>query len=285
MIRRYLPLTKPVVVLLLLCTTVMTMLFAAGELPSWPTILATIIGGAFAAGGANAVNCFFDRDIDSLMARTRRRPTASGVVAPNRALGFGLALIALAVLLLGVAVNWLTALLGLSGALLYIVVYTLLLKRATIHNIVIGGAAGAIPPLVGWAAATGRVDLPAWYLFAIIFFWTPPHFWALALMTKRDYAAAGVPMLPVVRGDDETRRQIVLYAILLLPVTMLLFGGGTMGWLYLTAAVLLTVVFIWYAVMLYREKTTRRARALFTYSNNYLALLFAAMAVDRLLTR
>lgn len=285
MIRRYLPLTKPVVVLLLLCTTVMTMLFAAGELPSWPTILATIIGGAFAAGGANAVNCFFDRDIDSLMARTRRRPTASGVVAPNRALGFGLALIALAVLLLGVAVNWLTALLGLSGALLYIVVYTLLLKRATIHNIVIGGAAGAIPPLVGWAAATGRVDLPAWYLFAIIFFWTPPHFWALALMTKRDYAAAGVPMLPVVRGDDETRRQIVLYAILLLPVTMLLFGGGTMGWLYLTAAVLLTVVFIWYAVMLYREKTTRRARTLFTYSNNYLALLFAAMAVDRLLTR
>jgi protoheme IX farnesyltransferase len=285
MIRRYLPLTKPIVVLLLLCTTIMTMLFAAGEVPQWPVIVATIVGGALAAGGANAINCFFDRDIDAVMARTRRRPTASGAVAPERALWFGITLVALAVLILGMAVNWLTALLALSGALFYVVVYTLFLKRATIHNIVIGGAAGSVPPLVGWAAATGRVDLPAWYLFAIIFFWTPPHFWALALMAKRDYAAAGVPMLPVVRGDDETRRQILLYAILMLPVTMLLFGGGAMGWIYLAAAVLLTLVFIGYAVLLYRDKTARRARSLFTYSNNYLALLFAAMVADRLILR
>ncbi|GIW05708.1 MAG: hypothetical protein KatS3mg060_0513 [Dehalococcoidia bacterium] len=285
MIRRYLPLTKPVVVLLLLCTTVMTMLFAAGEFPPWPVIVATIVGGAFAAGGANAINCYFDRDIDPVMARTRRRPTASGAVPPHRALWFGVALVALAVLMLGLFVNWLTALLALSGALFYVLVYTLLLKRSTIHNIVIGGAAGSIPPLVGWAAATGRLDLPAWYLFAIIFFWTPPHFWALALMAKRDYAAAGVPMLPVVRGDDETRRQILLYAILMLPVTMLLFGGGAMGWIYLAVAVLATLLFIWYAVLLYRDKTARRARSLFTYSNNYLALLFVAMLADRLLLR
>jgi protoheme IX farnesyltransferase len=285
MIARYLPLTKPIVVLLLLCTTIMTMLFAAGAFPSWPVILATIVGGALAAGGANAINCFFDRDIDLVMARTKRRPTATGSVPPQRALLFGVALVTLAVLILAVFVNGLTALLALSGALFYVVVYTLLLKRSTVHNIVIGGAAGAIPPLVGWAAATGRIDLPAWYLFAIIFFWTPPHFWALALIAKRDYAAAGVPMLPVVRGDDETRWQILLYSILLLPVTMLLFGGGAMSWLYLAVAVLATLVFIWYALLLYRDKTARRARSLFTYSNSYLALLFVAMLADRLILR
>lgn len=282
-VRRYLPLTKPIVVLLLLCTTMMTMLFAAGEFPPWTVILATFVGGAMAAGGANAINCYFDRDIDPVMARTRRRATAAGTVPAQNALLLGLTLIALSFVILGLFVNWLTALLALSGAAFYVLIYTLFLKRSTIHNIVIGGAAGSIPPLVGWAAATGRVDLPAWYLFAIIFFWTPPHFWALALMTKRDYAAAGVPMLPVVRGDDETRRQILLYAILMLPVTMLLFGGGAMGWVYLVVAVLSTLWFVWYAILLFRDKTARRARSLFTYSNNYLALLFIAMLADRLL--
>jgi protoheme IX farnesyltransferase len=281
--RRYLPLTKPVVVLLLLCTTIMTMLFAAGEFPPWPVILATIVGGALAAGGANAINCYFDRDIDPVMSRTRRRATADGSVLPSHALAFGIVLCVLSVLILALFVNPLTAALALAGIVFYVVVYTLFLKRSTIHNIVIGGAAGSIPPLVGWAAATGRIDLAAWYLFAIIFFWTPPHFWALALMTKRDYAAAGVPMLPVVRGDEETRRQILLYAILMLPVTMLLFGGRTMGWIYLAVAVLTGLLFVWYAVRLYRERTAKRARSLFVYSNNYLALLFVAMLADRLL--
>ena len=285
MVRRYFLLTKPVVVLLLLCTTVLTMLFAAGEVPPWPVVLATIIGGGLAAGGANVLNCYFDRDIDAVMARTRRRASANGSLPPRRVLAFGLTLLVLATVILAGFVNGLAALLALAGAAFYLLVYTLLLKRTTVQNIVIGGAAGSVPPLVGWAAATGRLDLPAWYLFAIIFFWTPPHFWALALLTKRDYAAAGVPMLPVVHGEEETRRQILLYAILMLPVTLLLFGGGMMGWLYLLVAVLTTLVLIWYAWRLYRERSPRWARGLFSYSNAYLALLFGAMLADRLLLR
>ncbi len=281
-IRNYFLLTKPIIVLLLLATTITTMLFAAGGPPPLTIVLATIVGGALAAGGANAINCSFDHDIDPLMARTRRRPTVSGAVQPSRAAIFGIALGVISFVLLAVFVNLLSAILAVAGLLFYVLFYTMYLKRATIHNIVIGGAAGSIPPLVGWAAATGRLDLTAWYLFAIVFFWTPPHFWALALLTKKEYAAAGVPMLPVIRGDNETRRQILLYSVLMLPVTMLLYGGQSMGLVYLACAVVLGLLFVWYAYRLYVEHTARRARALFVFSNNYLALLFVAMVVDRL---
>ncbi|MCS7003224.1 MAG: heme o synthase, partial [Dehalococcoidia bacterium] len=272
-----------IVVLLLLTTTVATMFFAAEAPLSAVVIVATIVGGALAAGGANAINCYLDRDIDPLMARTRRRPVVTGQVPPRHALFFGVGCGVASFALLAVLVNLLTAVMALIGLLSYVFLYTLVLKRATIHNIVIGGVAGAIPPLVGWTAATGRLDFAAWYLFAIIFFWTPPHFWALALMTKSDYAAANIPMLPVVRGEEETRRQILLYAILMLPVTVLPYGGGIVGELYLIAGVALGLVFVWRAVTLYRQRTARSARALFSFSNTHLALLFVALVADRLI--
>jgi protoheme IX farnesyltransferase len=240
-------------------------------------------GLALACGGSSALNHVLDRDLDRLMHRTGHRPVAEERVTPERAVEFGLALMAFSFVLLASLVNVLTAVLALVGGLFYVLVYTRWLKRSTPQNIVIGGAAGAVPPLVGWAAATGNLSVPALFLFLIVFFWTPPHFWALALVIKRDYAAARVPMLPVVRGDDETARQIVWYSLVLVAVTLLPFAWHTAGVAYLVAAVLLGAIFLRFAWRLRRETTTARAGALFKYSLLYLALLFVALAIDPLL--
>ncbi|HEY8694033.1 MAG TPA: heme o synthase, partial [Chloroflexota bacterium] len=276
----YVALTKPEIISLLLVTTICTMFIATRDMPSPWLILWTTIGGALSAGGANALNCYIDQDIDQEMTRTRRRPIPAGRMEPRQVLIFGLTLGVLSFMVMLLGVNMLAAVLSLAGLLFYVFVYTLWLKRSTPHNIVIGGAAGAVPPLVGWAAATGRVDLAAWWLFAIIFFWTPPHFWALALLIKKDYARAGVPMLPVVRSEDFTRWQIVLYSLLLLPLTAMLFAIGALGVLYLALALILTSLFIWYAVRLLRAATLGWARRTYRYSLLYLALLFGSMVLD-----
>jgi protoheme IX farnesyltransferase len=243
-----------------------------------------MLGLALACGGASALNHVIDRDIDPLMGeRTKRRPVASGRVSPSRALEFGLALSALSFVLLASVVNVLTAVLALVGNLFYVLVYTRWLKRSTPQNIVIGGAAGAVPPLVGWAAATGNVTLAAWVLFAIVFVWTPPHFWALAILIKDNYRNAGVPMLPVVRGDRETARQIVIYSTGLIAVTLLPVAFGSAGLVYLASALALGAVFMWLAERLRRDLSPRRAAVLFHYSLLYLALLFAALAIDAVL--
>ncbi len=274
----YVALTKPKVQSLLLLTTVATMLIA-GE-PSIGLIALTCLGGYLSAGGAGAVNHWYDRDIDLLMERTADRPVASGRVSPRAALTFGLLLAALAVIELSVFVNPLAAALSFSGFLGYTVMYTFWLKRSTPQNIVIGGAAGAVPPLVGWAAVTGSLDLAALYLFAIVFYWTPPHFWALSLLMKDEYAKVGVPMMPVVRGEDETRRQIVLYTILLVTITLLPVAGGLFGGIYLLSAAVLDSIFLFFAVKLQQIGTRPVALRLYLYSLGYLALLFAAMVVD-----
>jgi len=279
-LRDYVTLTKPRIMSLLLLTGACGMIVGAGGFPSAWLFTVTMAGLALACGGASALNHVLDRDIDRHMRRTDRRPVAAERVAPTRALEFGLALSALSFVLLASLVNVLTALLALAGNLFYVFVYTRWLKRSTPQNIVIGGAAGAIPPLVGWAAATGNVTVPALLLFAIVFFWTPPHFWALALLIRRDYEAAGVPMLPVVRGERETTKQIVLYSTVLVAVTASPFLWGTLGVAYLVAALLLGAVFLMLALGLRREPTPRRAALLFHFSLLYLALLFAAMAVD-----
>jgi protoheme IX farnesyltransferase len=250
----------------------------------WPSTLLVVeamTGLALACGGASALNHVLDADIDRLMGkRTEKRPVAAGRVAPSRALEFGLALSALSFVLLASTVNVLTALLALVGNLFYVLVYTRWLKRSTPQNIVIGGAAGAVPPLVGWAAATGNLSLPAMALFAIVFVWTPPHFWALALLIKENYAAAKVPMLPNVRGDRETARQIVLYTVGMILITLLPFALGWSGALYLGGALVLGGIFLALALKLQRDLTKRRAAILFHYSLLYLALLFAALALD-----
>jgi len=274
----YVEMTKPKVQSLLLFTTVTTM-YVAGD-PSLGLVALTCLGGYLSAGGAGAVNHWYDRDIDAQMARTADRPVASGRVAPNAALIYGLVLAALAVVVLAVGVNPLAAALSLSGFLGYTLVYTVWLKRSTPQNIVIGGAAGAVPPLVGWAATTGSLSWTALYLFAIVFYWTPPHFWALSLLMKDEYAKVGVPMMPVVRGERETRRQIVLYSLLLYAITQLPFCAGGFGAAYLAASVVLGGVFIWFAVRLYRRADRPSALRLYLYSLLYLALLFAAMVVD-----
>jgi protoheme IX farnesyltransferase len=274
----YLSLTKPRVQSLLLFTTVTTM-YAVGD-PSLGTVLLTCLGGSLSAGGAGAVNHWYDRDIDARMARTASRPVAAGRIAPGAALGFGLVLALAAVLVLGLGVNWLAAAISFSGFLGYVLVYTMWLKRTTPQNIVIGGAAGAVPPLVGWVAATGSWDWAAVYLFAIVFYWTPPHFWALSLLMKDEYAKVGVPMLPVVRGEDETRRQIVLYTLLLVAVTMLPFAGQLFGALYAVAALVLGIAFGVLAVRLQRRPDRRAALRLYLFSLAYLAALFAAMVLD-----
>jgi len=279
----YLALTKPEIIVLLLVTTICTMFIATRGMPSPWLILWTALGGALSAGGANALNCYVDQDIDQEMTRTRRRPIPAGRMEPGQVLAFGLILAVLSFMVMLLGVNMLAAVLSLSGLLFYVFVYTLWLKRSTPQNIVIGGAAGAVPPLVGWAAATGRVDLAAWWLFAIIFFWTPPHFWALALLIKKDYARAGVPMLPVVRTEEHTRWQILLYAVLLLPLTVMLFAIGALGVVYLAAAVILTGLFIWYAVRLVRNASLAWARKTYRYSLLYLALLFGSMVLDHAL--
>ena len=274
----YVEMTKPRVQSLLLFTTVSTML-VAGD-PSLALVAVTCVGGYLSAGGAGAVNHWFDRDLDAAMKRTADRPVASGRVAPAAALVYGLVLAALAVVVLAAWVNPLAAALSFSGFLGYTLVYTMWLKRSTPQNIVIGGAAGAVPPLVGWAAVTGGVGWTALYLFAIVFYWTPPHFWALSLLMKDDYAKAGVPMLPVVRGERETRKQILLYSLLLYAVTQLPFCAGGFGGIYLTASITLGAVFIGGAVRLYRRADRRSALWLYLYSLAYLALLFAAMVAD-----
>ncbi len=274
----YLALTKPKVQSLLLLTPVAAML-VAGD-PSVQLVLLTCLGGYLSAGGAGAVNHYSDRDIDALMARTASRPVPAGRVSPRAALAFGCTLAALSFALLSLTVNLLAASLALSGFLGYVLVYTVWLKRRTPQNIVIGGAAGAIPPLVGWAAVEGSLSGTSLYLFAIVFFWTPPHFWALSLLMKDEYARVGVPMLPVVRGEAETRRQILLYSVLLYAVTQLPFSAGGFGLIYLFSSLALNGLFIWRAVQLYRHPDRKTALRLYLYSLLYLALLFGAMVLD-----
>jgi protoheme IX farnesyltransferase len=276
----YFLLTKPRIIELLLVTTVPTMFIAARGVPSPWLMAATLFGGALSAASANVLNCYLDRDIDALMRRTARRPLPAHRVDPADALRFGLVLGVAGFVWLWTFVNLLSAVLATAAILFYVFVYTIGLKRRSTQNIVIGGAAGAVPVLVGWSAVTGRVDLPALVLFAIIFYWTPPHFWALSLRFKDDYAAAGVPMLPVVRGARETSTQILYYTVLLVAVTLLLYPAGRMGAVYLAAAVALGGAFIWRALELRRDLTGRRAIRLFSFSNTYLALLFGAMALD-----
>jgi protoheme IX farnesyltransferase len=278
--RDYVTLTKPRIMSLLLLTGAAGMFVGAKGVPAGGEFAATMFGLGLACGGASALNHVLDRDLDRSMKRTASRPVADGRVSPELGLEFGLALSALSFVLLASAVNVLTASLALVGNLFYVLVYTRWLKRSTPQNIVIGGAAGAVPPLVGFAAATGNLTLPALFLFLIVFFWTPPHFWALALLIKRDYAAARVPMLPVVRGDRETARQVLLYTVVLVALTLVPVLTGTFGALYLAAAALLGGWFLRLAVKLLRSTTPAHAGALFHYSLAYLALLFVAMAAD-----
>jgi protoheme IX farnesyltransferase len=277
----YVALTKPGIMTLLLTTTLCAMLIAARGVPPFWLVAVTMLGGVLAAGGANALNCFIDRDIDAQMARTRNRAVAAGRVSPEAALAFGVTLTVASVLVLGVIVNWTAAGLALAGNLFYVFIYTRWLKRATPYNIVIGGAAGAAPPLVGWAAVTGDLAPLAWGLFAIIFAWTPPHFWALALLKQGDYTRASVPMLPVVSGEAETRRQIVIYTagLALLCIALTPLGLGS---IYLGAALALNGIFLWFAIRLYLQPSKRVARQMFFYSLWYLALLFAAAVIDRI---
>lgn len=278
----YLSLTKPRIIMLLLITTVPAMILAEGGWPSPWLILVTVAGGAIVAGGANAMNCYFDRDIDRVMQRTRGRPLPAGQIEPERAVIFALLLVATGFLMLETFANLLAATLTLGAFVFYVVVYTLLLKRTTPLNIVIGGAAGAMPPVVGWAAVTGEVGLPALVLFGIVAVWTPPHFWALALNYSSDYQRAGVPMLPAVSGEEETKRQIWLYSLALVAISLLLPLSGVTGLIYLSAALVLGGVFLFYAFRLWRGTSAGAASALFRYSIIYLALLFGAMAVDGL---
>jgi protoheme IX farnesyltransferase len=276
----YIALTKPRVISLLLVTTAATM-FVANSSPSLGVVLATMLGGYLAAGGAGAINHYIERDIDARMSRTSRRPLPSGRIEPRAALWFGIVLGALSFALFALTVNMTAALLAMAGLAGYVLVYTVWLKPRTTQNIVIGGAAGAVPPLVGWAAASGGLDASAFYLFAIVFYWTPPHFWALALLIKDEYARTGIPMLPVVDGEAETRRQILLYGWLLLAITALPVAGGLFGAIYAVSAAVLGGVFLYLCIRLYRRADRRSAAILFHYSLAYLALLFCAMAIDR----
>ena len=292
-IRAYIALTKPRIIELLLVTTVPAMVLATRDLPGiqvgdwvWLTVW-TLVGGSLAAGSANAINCYLDRDIDKLMVRTRRRPLAEETVDPNRAVVFGIALGIISFALMAFFVNLLSAFLTLLAIGFYVFVYTMLLKRTTPQNIVIGGAAGALPPVIGWAAVTDSVGLPALFLFLLVFYWTPPHFWALSLRIRKDYAAAGIPMLPVVKGIPETTRQIALYTILLVAISMAFGAVAQMGLIYTAAAVILGGIFLLQAWRLWRvgtseEHSTAGAIRLYRYSISYLTLLFAAVAIDAL---
>ncbi|MGZ4174638.1 MAG: heme o synthase [Solirubrobacteraceae bacterium] len=274
----YVDLTKPKVQSLLLFTTVMTMEVAGN--PSASRVALTCVGGYLSAGGAGAINHYWDRDIDARMRRTANRPVPSGRVSPAAAVRYGIALEVLSFILLSLTVNVLAAALALGGFVGYVGIYTMWLKRRTPQNIVIGGAAGAMPPLVAWAATRGSLSWTAVYLFAIVFYWTPPHFWALSLLMKDEYAEVGVPMLPVVRGEDTTRLHIVLYSALLYSVSQLPFCVGVFGGVYLGASMALGLCFIGGAVWLYRRADRRTALRLYLFSMLYLALLFAAMVLD-----
>jgi protoheme IX farnesyltransferase len=284
-VRAYVALTKPRIIELLLVTTVPAMVLAQRGVPSLGLIWWTLLGGSLAAGSANAINCYLDRDIDLLMTRTRRRPLPAHEVEPERAVAFGIVLGVLSFAVLGYFVNLLSAFLALLAIAFYVGVYTIMLKRSTPQNIVIGGAAGALPPVIGWTAVTGNIGVPALLLFALVFYWTPPHFWALSLRIRKDYAAAGVPMLPVVRGIAETSRQIGLYTILLVAISLVFFAVARMGAVYLAAALILGAMFLRQAWVLWRQGTspeasTAQAIRLYRYSISYLSLLFLAVAVD-----
>ncbi len=281
LLKDYISLTKPGVISLLIFTTITSMYITPAGVPELSLVFWTTLGGWLMAAGSHALNCYFDKDIDINMGRTSRRPIPSGRIPAWHAavLGSVLGVIAFAILVL--FVNWAAALLALAGLLYYVVIYTIILKRTSINNIVIGGGAGAFPPLVGWAAVTGTVSPAALILWVIIFYWTPPHFWALALIRQKDYARAGVPMLPVVMGDSETKRQIVLYSIMMLALTILPLPFGLLGVPYLLAALALGAIFLYYAVRLMRATEVSAAWGLYKYSLLYLALLFAAMVIDR----
>ena len=279
----YLSLTKPRIIMLLLITTIPTMILAAKGVPSVWLMTATVIGGTLAAGGANAINCYLDRDIDELMHRTQGRPLPLGKIEPANALIFALALEAAAFALLSFEANVLAACLALSATAFYVFVYTMWLKRTTSQNIVIGGAAGAFPPLVAWAAVRGDVGLPAIVLFAVIFFWTPPHFWALSIRYRDDYARAGVPMLPVVSTLANTKNQMFVYSVLLVPVSLLLVATGTVSWIYGGAALVLGAMFVWQTWRLRAGSGAIGEMSVFGFSILYLALIFVAVAADQLL--
>ena len=279
----YVALTKPRIIELLLVTTVPTMVVAAEGVPPAGLVLATLVGGTLAAGGANAINMYFDRDIDRIMKRTRGRPLVTGEIEPAQALTFAVALEVAAFALLWSTVNPLSAALAVGATLFYVFVYTLWLKRSSTHNIVIGGAAGAVPVLVGWSAVTGGLGLAPFLLFAVVFVWTPPHFWALAIRYREDYAAAEVPMLPAVVSLEETARQIILYTVALVAVSLAFAPVAGMGVVYVAAAAGLGGAFLFGAVQLRREPTPKRAMRLFGYSITYVTLLFSAMALDQLL--
>ena len=282
-LRTYLELTKLRIVTLLLFTTLTAMVIAANGIPPMAILLPTLIGGALSAAGASVINQYLDRDLDAKMTRTARRPIPSGRVAPINALLFGLALIAWSTLILGVLVNWLAALLALGGAFYYVIIYTALLKRNTVLNILIGGGAGAMPVLVGWAAVTGGLGIEPLILFAIVFYWTPPHSWALALLVNADYTRANVPMMPVARGEDVTRQQILYYTVQLLIISMFPTLFGTLNWVYALAALALGLGLIRMAIILIRRKDGATARSTYKFSTAYLAFLFMAMILDTLL--
>jgi len=280
LINDYITLTKPPIISLLLITAIGGLFLAAEGIPPLQTLTLVCIGGALGAGGANAINHFLDQDIDAIMSRTIKRPVASNRISPISALAFGITLNIGAFLVLTFGVNLLAATLTLAATLFYVLVYTGWLKRNTPQNIVIGGAAGAIPPMVGWAAVTGGLDLSALYLFTIVFFWTPPHFWALALMIQDDYEAAGVPMLPVVAGEERTIQNIFIYSLALVGLTLLFGVSDAVGFIYLGTAATLGTYFIYLAWRLKLDYSIRKAKHLYLYSLLYLALLFAGMMVD-----
>jgi heme o synthase len=279
----YFALTKPRIIELLLVTTFPAMVVAADGMPDLWLVLATLAGGSLAAAGANTINCYIDRDIDAIMRRTHSRPIPAGLIKPANALVFGVALSVTAFTFLALTVNLLTACLAVSAILFYVFIYTLWLKRSTVENIVIGGAAGAVPPLCGWAAVTNSLDAAPLLMFAIVFLWTPPHFWALAITYTNDYAAAGVPMLPVTRGAVEARRRSLVYAAVTVAISLALYLTGDLGLIYLAVAGTSGAVFIWLAVRQIKLATVKAAMDLFKYSTTYLAILFAAMVVDRLI--
>ena len=280
-VRDYVTLTKPRIISLLLVTTLAPMIIAARGWPGTRPVLWAMLGGYLMAGGANAVNMYLDRDLDARMGRTSLRPIPSGRMSPRHVLAFGVTLAAAAFALFAALLNWLSAWLALAGFFYYVFVYTRWLKRTTPQNIVVGGAAGAFPPLVGWAAAAGEVSLTAVYLFLIVFFWTPPHFWALALVKQKDYGAVGVPMAPNVWGERETKRQMLVYTLLLIPLTLLPVSYGGLGWVYGVLALGLGLWLLRDVLRLMRARElTRPAWTLYRASLLYLALLFAAMAVD-----
>lgn len=283
MVLAYVALTKPRIIELLLVTTFPAMVVAADGIPSLWLIAATLVGGSLAAGGANTINCFLDRDIDAIMGRTHGRPIPAGLISPQRALVFGIALSVISFTFLTLTVNLLTASLAVSGILFYVFIYTLWLKRSTVENIVIGGAAGAVPPLCGWAAVTNSLDAAPILMFAIIFLWTPPHFWALAIRFQDEYAAAGVPMLPVTHGAIEARKRSLVYTAITVLASLLLYATGDLGEVYLAVAAITGATFLWLAWRQIQVATAAAAMRVFHFSLYYLAVLFLAMVADRLI--